>query len=215
MLVMAYELLNNIDASILGPALKLFNDTAKKVCEGQQLDMVFESAERVSLDDYIGMIGMKTAVLLAGSLKMGALLADSSAEEADYIYKFGYNAGIAFQVQDDLLDAYGAVENFGKKIGGDIAANKKTFLTVKAFEMASGKTLQELKDLFSGKEIVEAIKIAKVLAIYDELDIRQQTEKARDAWFKEGLEFLNKINAPEEGKQSLKNIAEMLITRGN
>jgi geranylgeranyl diphosphate synthase type II len=215
MLVLAYELLNEVDQEILAPVLRLFNDTAKKVCEGQQLDMTYETAEKVSMEDYTGMIGMKTAALLAGSLKMGALLAKSPVEDAENIYEFGYQAGIAFQLQDDLLDAYGDVENFGKKIGGDIVSNKKTFLTVKAFEIAEDQTLQELKNLFSGEEPEPVIKIQKVLAAYDRLGIKKMTEKVRDMYFSRGIDHLDKIKAPEKDKQMLRSIAELLINREN
>jgi geranylgeranyl diphosphate synthase type II len=213
MLVLAYDLFLEVDKNALPAVLHLFNETAKKVCEGQQLDMMFENEETVTLDAYIEMTGLKTAALLAGCLKMGALLANSAVADAENIYRFGYLAGIAFQLQDDLLDAFGESENVGKTIGGDIAANKKTFLTVKAFELAAGETKEELKYLFAQKHMDAGSKICEVLAIYDALGIKQEAEKARDSFFNKALEHLALVNTAENNKQSLKDLAQMLVSR--
>src|SRR5688572_14936956 len=134
MLVMAYDNLNRIKITYLQRIIRLFNKTAKEVCEGQQLDMDFEKQENVGLENYIRMIGLKTSVLLAASLQMGSILGGASAGNQQHIYSFGHNLGIAFQVQDDYLDAFGDPAKFGKQVGGDIVANKKTFLMIKALE---------------------------------------------------------------------------------
>ncbi len=213
MLVLAYELLSEISPEKLPVVLNIFNATAKKVCEGQQLDMMYENTDEVSLDQYIEMIGKKTAALFAGSLKMGALLAGSKPEDAENLYLFGHYAGIAFQVQDDLLDAYGEAGQWGKKIGGDIDSNKKTFLAVKALELAEGDNLKELKYLSRNKEIDSEMRILKTISIYNSLSIRKISEEARDMYFNTALDCLQKINVKEERKQNLKEIAGALINR--
>jgi geranylgeranyl diphosphate synthase type II len=213
MLVLAYELLNDVSPDKLAEILRLFNTTAKKVCEGQQLDMMYENTDEISIDQYIEMIGKKTAALLAGSLKMGALLANSSAEEAEDLYLFGHYAGIAFQVQDDLLDAYGEDGQWGKIRGGDIVSNKKTFLAIKALELAKGNVLAELKDLSSNKEIDHETKVLKTISIFNSLGIRGISEDVRDKYFDSALNYLEKIKVKEERKQNLKEIAGALINR--
>jgi geranylgeranyl diphosphate synthase, type II len=215
MLVFAYDLLLKLNRDLLPDAVSLFNESAKKVCEGQELDMLYETQENVSLEEYTGMIGLKTATLLAGSLKMGALFGKSTPEEKENLYNFGYNAGMAFQVQDDLLDAYGTSTTFGKAIGGDIASNKKTFLTVKAFQVAEGDTRDELKYLFGNAHMDAKSKICEVLAIYDSLDIKMHAQKARDTYYQKAFQYLTQIKVPEEKKQNLKNLTEMLINREN
>jgi geranylgeranyl diphosphate synthase, type II len=215
MLVMAYNLLINVKKEILPEVLAIFNETAMKVCEGQQLDMAYENAETISLEQYIEMIGLKTAALLGGCLKMGALLSGSSNKDRNAIYEFGHQAGIAFQVQDDLLDAFGRSADIGKNIGGDIASNKKTFLTVKAFEIAHDEMKEELSFLFGTKEIDAKSKICKVLAIYDALNIKKHAEKARDTYYENALKHLNLISVSESRKQVLRELTEMLINRNN
>ena len=213
MLVLAYELLSEVSPEKLPAVLRLFNFTGKKVCEGQQLDMVYESTDEVSLDQYIEMIGKKTAALFAGSLKMGALLAGSSEEDADNLYSFGHYAGIAFQVQDDLLDAYGEPGQWGKKKGGDIVSNKKTFLAIKALELAKGDELTELKRLGADKEMDPEVKIRNTISIFDSLAISKISEEARDMYMDTALNSLQKINVGEEGKANLRAIASALINR--
>lgn len=215
MLVLAYELISKINPAVLPEAIKLFNETAKRVCEGQQLDMEYQDAENITIDNYVEMIGLKTAALLAGSLKMGALVAGTSTENADLIYTFGYAAGIAFQVQDDLLDTFGDAVTFGKKIGGDIAANKKTYLAIKAMELADDADKNELKNLANGNDffINEEEKISKVIAIYNKLGVKEITEEARDKYFRSALENLDKISADTEVKKELANLAAELVER--
>jgi geranylgeranyl diphosphate synthase type II len=214
MLVLAYDLLLGVPAHLLKDVLELFNQTAKHVCEGQQMDMVFETSEDVSLDQYIEMIGLKTATLLAACLKMGALLGNASYEDQELLYRFGISIGTAFQVQDDLLDSFGDSSKFGKTIGGDIVANKKTYLTLKAFELADSKQRQELQRLFSMNESEPARKVRSVLDIYNALDIKQHTEQARDSFYAEAMECLHSLKAVnKEGKKVLAAIAEDLISR--
>ena len=163
MLIVAYEYLNKINSSYLQRIISLFNQTAKQVCEGQQLDMDFEQAPVVSFDEYLKMIELKTSVLLAASLEMGALIGGASAHNCKHLYEFGRNLGIAFQIQDDYLDAFGNPEKFGKNVGGDIQQNKKTFLLLHALEVADEKQKQEINDLLSGNS---ANKVEQMLGIY-------------------------------------------------
>ena len=154
MLSQAYEVMCRAEHSLLPSLLSVFNQTTIEVCEGQQYDMDFESRNDVSADEYIAMIRLKTAVLLAASLKIGAICAKASAKDADLIYEFGINVGLAFQLKDDWLDVYGDVKKFGKKIGGDICCNKKTYLLITALEKASGDTKISLTDWFSKESFV-------------------------------------------------------------
>ena len=170
MLVTAYEYLNKIDTGIIHPILSLFNQTAKEVCEGQQLDMDFEAREIVSLDDYLRMIELKTSMLLAASLKMGAVLGGAGERNQNLLYQFGKKLGIAFQVQDDYLDAFGDPGKFGKQVGGDIKANKKTFLHIHAMEVATAEQQEVLTNIASSNDE----RVEKVLQVY--LDCKA------DAW---------------------------------
>ncbi|RYD80133.1 MAG: polyprenyl synthetase family protein [Sphingobacteriales bacterium] len=215
MLILAYDLLAEIEPSKFPKAIKLFNDTAKKVCEGQQLDMVFEKQHDVSIKNYIEMIGLKTAVLLGGCLQMGALLADASEENQQLIYDFGYTIGVAFQIQDDLLDAYGTSAQFGKTIGGDIAANKKTFLTLKALELADNESKTKLENLYSANpHISNDEKILRVMEIYKKLNIKTQTEKLRDEFYEKAMADLDKIVGADESKKVLlRQFAVDLVSR--
>jgi geranylgeranyl diphosphate synthase type II len=215
MLILAYDLLAEIDSNKFLQAVKLFNDTAKKVCEGQQLDMVFEKQHDVSIKNYIEMIGLKTAVLLGACLQMGALLADASIENQQLIYDFGYTIGVAFQIQDDILDAFGTSAQFGKTIGGDIAANKKTFLTLKALELADNELRIELENLYSAEShITGSEKIARVMEIYEKLNIRGETEKMRDEFYEKAMADLDKIDSAFYDKKFLlRQFAVDLVSR--
>lgn len=212
MLVLAYDLLTEADKDKFRDIILLFNDTARKVCEGQQMDMVFEQAEQVSIADYVKMIGLKTAALLAGSLKMGALLAGAAEEDQILIYDFGYTIGTAFQIQDDLLDSFGG-EAFGKAIGGDIAANKKTYLTLKAFELADNETAKGLAEYYGLQGHKPENKIKAVLDIYRELNIKVETEKARDKYFDHAMHCLEGLHADPHKKELLRKLAADLINR--
>jgi geranylgeranyl diphosphate synthase, type II len=175
MFVIAYEYVAKTDPALLPQVLDLFNDTARKVCEGQQFDMNFETQANVSIPDYMMMIRLKTAVLIACSLKLGAILAHAAKTDADKIYELGIELGLAFQLQDDYLDAFGETNKFGKAIGGDIATNKKTFLFLKAFELASDETLISLSNYFFDRELPPAEKTDKIIKLYRRLKIDEYT----------------------------------------
>src|SRR5439155_10738666 len=158
----AYDYLNEINTSYIHSVISLFNKTAREVCEGQQLDMDFEKADDVSLEDYLHMIELKTSVLLAASLKLGSILGGASQRNQNLLYEFGKKLGIAFQIQDDYLDAFGDPKKFGKQVGGDILANKKTFLLIHAFETASPAQQKELKKLISDNAPGKVEKVVQI-----------------------------------------------------
>lgn len=212
MLVNVYQMLmKGLDGEKLKGILELFNNTAVKVCEGQQLDMNFENDMNVSEEDYIKMIRFKTAELLGYSLALGAMLAEQP-EDADILYQIGIKAGIGFQLKDDLLDVWGD-ESFGKKIGGDIVANKKTYLTIKTMQLADSNDLEILKKWFSEKNGNEKEKINKVKGMYEKYEIREQSEKLIDSYFSEAFHLLKKLDAPLHKRKTLKQFLEYLINR--
>jgi len=190
-----------------------FNKAAVEVCTGQQLDIDYEKALIVSQKEYLRMIELKTAVLLAASVKIGAIIGGAEEKDADYLYEFGRYLGLAFQIQDDLLDIYGDIKLFGKIPGGDIVSNKKTFLSVKAFELSKGKQFRILQDLFSDKESDTEVKVRSVLKIYDRLNIKTITENLAGEYIEKAFSMLEKVNAPKERKKELENIASSLIGR--
>lgn len=190
--------------------LNCFNETAIEVCEGQQYDMNFERRNDVGIDDYMMMIRKKTAVLLAGALKIGALYAGAPDSEVQKIYDFGIHMGLAFQLQDDLLDGYGDVAVFGKQTGQDIRDNKKTYLPLRAMEMANKDQQKLLAALFSSKEADdEEKKVKQVMALYDEIGLRDEVKRAIDDEFKKSIRTLDSIQVDEERKTALR---EMLST---
>lgn len=190
--------------------LNCFNETAIEVCEGQQYDMNFERRSDVGIDDYMMMIRKKTAVLLAGALKIGALYAGAPDSEVQKIYDFGIHMGLAFQLQDDLLDGYGDVAVFGKQTGQDIRDNKKTYLPLRAMEMANKGQQKLLAALFSSKEADdEEKKVKQVMALYDEIGLRDEVKRAIDDEFKKSIRTLDSIQVDEERKTALR---EMLST---
>jgi geranylgeranyl diphosphate synthase, type II len=197
----------------LKETLDVFSDTALKICEGQQYDMDFESRNDVSVEEYLKMINLKTAVLLAASLKIGAIEADASESDKENIYEFGRNLGMAFQLQDDYLDTYGNVEKFGKNIGGDIVSNKKTFLLIKALELANGKEKDELNLWLDKKEFNNEEKIAAVRKIYDKLEICKQSQLLMDSSFDKAEEYFNKLSISNEKKMILKDFTDSLRER--
>lgn len=215
MFVEAFKLMIQVEANILPQVLKVFNNTAVGVCEGQQIDMNFETSTEVSIADYLEMIRLKTAVLLGGALKIGALIGNSSVTDADKLYDFGVNLGIAFQLQDDILDVYGDPEKFGKQVGGDILANKKTFLLIKAKALASENQLNELNYWLNITDINHPEKVKAVTHIFNDLAIKSIAEKEMQAYAQLGLENLLSINLEEERKITLKAFAESLISREN
>jgi geranylgeranyl diphosphate synthase type II len=215
MLVKAYQELCKSDTAILPKLLEVFNDTAVKVCEGQQLDMNYEQIQKISISHYLKMIELKTAVLLAGSFKMGAVIGGADETSAQLLYEFGKNIGIAFQLQDDILDVYADTEKFGKQKGGDIIANKKTYLLIKAMEMAeSNRYLKEEihqwihAPQFNPKEKVEAI-----TSIYNFLNIKELARTEMKKHYDAALTFLKNISVNDIKKQNLISLADSLMLR--
>jgi geranylgeranyl diphosphate synthase type II len=215
MLVEGYKLMMNVDDHLLRPIMNIFNETAVGVCEGQQLDMEFETRNDVGIDEYIEMIRLKTAVVLGSALKIGALIGGANAEDAALLQTFGEQLGIAFQLQDDILDVYGDPEKFGKQVGGDIQSNKKTFLLIKALELANGSQSSELKTLLSGTQITTTNKVERVTGIYDQIGVRQNAWQAMQTYADKAFSALDAINLPNEHKQYLRDFADGLMVREN
>ena len=190
-----------------------YNKAAVEVCTGQQLDIDFETSLIVTDREYLRMIELKTAVLIAASVKIGAIIGGADDQYSEFLYEFGRNLGLAFQIQDDLLDTYGDVKLFGKIPGGDIVANKKTFLSVKAFELAKGNSFKTLQDLFSDRESDPEKKIARVMEIYDEYNIRLITENLANEYIDKAFSMLGKIGIEQERKKELTSVASSLIGR--
>lgn len=213
MFVIANQLLLETDAAAWPRILPVFHQTAIEVCEGQQMDMNFETATGVSIADYVTMIGFKTAVLLGASLKIGACIGGASEADADKAYHFGRNLGIAFQLQDDLLDVYGDPAKFGKQVGGDILSNKKTWLLLKALELSEGETAAELQRWLHATEFDKAEKVAAVTNIYNRLRIRELATAEMDRFYEEALALLDEIPVPDSRKAGLRGISEMLMVR--
>jgi geranylgeranyl diphosphate synthase, type II len=198
---------------LLLKVFKTFNKAAIEVCIGQQLDMDFEKVSFVSQEDYLRMIELKTAVLIAGSAKIGAILGKADDKDSELLYDFGKNLGLAFQIQDDLLDVYGDVNVFGKISGGDIVTNKKTFLLVRALELATGNTLKKLQEQLLLKEFDRDKKIKAVMEIFDELNIKVLTENLANEYINKSLSLLEKVNAAKKRKSELYQLATSLIGR--
>jgi len=215
MQVFAYQLLIDGNPPFLKPLLDVFNATALEVCEGQQYDMNFASLANVSLDDYLRMIELKTSVLLAASLKIGALCGGAPDDEAQKLYEFGRNLGLAFQIQDDYLDVYGNQDKFGKKVGGDIAENKKTFLLIKALELANGKAAEALQSAVTNKISNTFEKVQVVRNIYDELNIPEITCSKIAEFSEKAFEYLSSVNLDEARKKNLLEVAKGLMGREN
>lgn len=215
MLVSAYELFMDLPPVLLQPVLKRFNRCAAKVCEGQQLDMNFEKVATVTEEVYIDMIGLKTAALLGFSLELGGLVAGTSEKNTLLLRELGENIGIGFQLKDDLLDVFGEQKKFGKQVGGDIIANKKTFLLIKALQMAEGKDSEQLNYWLSQKNFIPEEKVSDVTAIYNKLQIRQIAEAKMNEYFALGLYCLDKIEAEQSRKDVLKEFVQTLISREN
>nr|WP_319400371.1 polyprenyl synthetase family protein [uncultured Carboxylicivirga sp.] len=213
MMIKAYQYISRVDQNILKPILDLFNQTAIEVCEGQQYDMEFETRDNVTIDEYLEMIRLKTAVLLAGSLKAGAIIGMASETDAINLYEFGQNIGLAFQLQDDFLDVYGDEKTFGKAIGGDIIANKKTFLLITALERASGTLADELQKWIKIPSFNREEKINAVTDIYSKLEVDKTARDKMDEYFQMALSSLEKVNGRETMKSELRNFAIKLIER--
>jgi geranylgeranyl diphosphate synthase type II len=215
MLVKAYQELCKSDIDVLPKLLELFSDTAIKVCEGQQLDMNYENLNKVSISQYLKMIELKTAVLLGGSLKIGALVGGADEKDADKIYDFGRYLGIAFQLQDDILDVYGDEEKFGKQKGGDIVANKKTYLLLKALEMVENNRYmkEELHQWINAPNFVEKEKVEAITGIYNFLNVPELARTEMKKHYAMALTFLNEIKVDEIKKQQLIAFADSLMVR--
>lgn len=213
MSIMAYNYLQKCETQNLGSIIGLFSQTALEVCEGQQFDMDFESRTDVSIPEYLNMIRLKTAVLLACSLKIGALAANASEQMADLLYVFGLNLGIAFQLQDDLLDVFADQEKFGKKIGGDIVSNKKTFLLLKALELSDDPTKKELLEWIGKKEFDVQEKIEAVRLIYTKLNIKEITQICIEDFYQSAINVWTEIDLANETKAELLLLANMIMNR--
>lgn len=213
MLVLAYQFMAQCASERLKDVMDLFSLTALEICEGQQLDMEFEQRKDVKEGEYIEMIRLKTSVLLAASLKIGAILGGASKEDADALYDFGVNLGLAFQLKDDLLDVYGDPLRFGKNIGGDILCNKKTYLVIKAFEHANIDQEALLNDWFTRETFDPQEKIAAVTRLYNEIGVKALCENRIVEYSKRASESLNRVNVPAENKQELETMMNELMHR--
>lgn len=213
MLIEAYRHLEGYDGHKFKALVQLFSKTALQVCEGQQFDMDFEDREDVTIPEYLKMIEYKTAVLVAAAMKMGALIAGAPEESQDMIYAFGRHLGIAFQLQDDYLDAFGDPKTFGKQVGGDIIENKKTFLYLKSMEFASKKQRKELEDLYSIQPKNNTGKIQTVKEIFIESGGAESTKKAIEKYTQEAFVFLEKLKISEDKKESLRQFGLQLMGR--
>lgn len=215
MSIMAYNYLHKCETENLNNMIQLFTRTALEVCEGQQLDMDFETRMNVSIPEYLNMIRLKTAVLMACSLKIGAMAANAPEKIADLLYVFGQDLGIAFQLQDDLLDVFADQDTFGKKIGGDIVSNKKTFLLLKALELSDDQTKKELLETIDKKEFDALEKIEAVKLIYTKLNIKEITERCIEDFYQSALNVWDEISLETETKTELLLLARTIMSRNH
>ena len=213
MLVLAFQRMMQCDTKHLKDILDLFTVTALEIGEGQQYDMEFESRNDVKEEEYIEMIRLKTSVLLACALKIGAILADASAEDADNLYKFGEQIGLAFQLQDDYLDVYGDSKVFGKEIGGDITSNKKTYMLINAFNKANDAQRKELTRWVSARDFDRNEKVDAVTRLYNEIGIDQLAQDKIAYYFAQSKKYLDAVNVPEEKKEELRKYAQKMMKR--
>lgn len=213
MLVNAYQLFLDVEADKLQPVLARFSRTAAEVCEGQQMDMNFETRWDVTEAEYIEMIRLKTSVLLGYALELGGLIAGADADTNRHLYEGGMNIGIGFQLKDDLLDVYGDPAKFGKQVGGDIIANKKTFMLIEALEKATGSVRDELTDWLTRTDFDKAEKVTAVTAIYDKLGIRQIARSRVNTYFERGFANLEQIDVDPARKNVLGDFARQLVER--
>jgi geranylgeranyl diphosphate synthase type II len=211
MLVLVYKILSELKSPKLKQALELFNYSALEVCVGQQMDIDYEDQDSISLDDYIEMIGKKTGDLLGASFALGALLADASKEDVNHFYEFGKKTGLAFQLQDDILDLFGDHSKVGKQVGGDIIANKKTCLWIRAFEKANEKQLQELNAMALETDPVLKVKIASDLFLA--LDVKKDSDIIKSKYQAEAFDHLNQVSLSAESKKEIENFAYDLLGR--
>mgnify|MGYP000733095403 FL=1 len=214
MLILAYQfMMKKCPLECVERVMEVFGRTALEVCEGQQWDMEFEHRLDVTVDEYIGMIRLKTSVLLAAALKIGAVLGGASEKDAQLLYDFGIKMGLAFQLQDDFLDVYGDPAVFGKKIGGDILCNKKTFMLITALSLAEGEDKETLLNWLRATDYVAEEKIQSVTALYNKVGVPELCQARIDAYYKEGLELLDKVNVESSLKEELKKFVCHLMDR--
>ena len=211
LLVKAYQMLAKQDASVMSDLLNVFNATAVEVCEGQQFDMDYESRNDVSIDEYIEMIRLKTSVLLGCALEMGAIIAEASKQNRELIYEFGQHIGIAFQIQDDILDLYADPDKFGKQVGGDVLSNKKTLLLLKAYELSNSTQKEELETLYNEKD--PDLKVSTVREYFNSIGVRDACKEIMNTHYSIAKEALYKINIPIEKKDPLLQLAAFLMER--
>lgn len=212
MLIEAYKLLSGVSADKLLTVLKLFNQMATEICEGQQYDMDFETQEQVTIEEYLKMIRLKTSVLLANALQIGAYIAGADEQAQEALYQFGIAVGLAFQIQDDILDVWGNPATFGKAVGGDISCNKKTFVQLTAMQMANQEQQKQLQDWYSQVLDDNAEKIAAVTAIYNEIGVRSACEKEVNEYTTRALEMLQALPQNSSTEQ-LRGLADKLHKR--
>lgn len=213
MLVLAYRCMQQVSDNKLRPVLETFTETALQVGEGQQYDMDFEKRNDVSEEEYIEMIRLKTSVLLACALKMGALLADAPKEDTVNLYKFGEQMGLAFQLQDDYLDVYGDPKVFGKAVGGDITSNKKTYMLINAFNRANAHQREELVRWTTAKEFDKQEKILAVTQLYNEMNIGRLAQEKIACYFEQSRGYLDAVQVPEQRKAHLREFAGRMMKR--
>jgi geranylgeranyl diphosphate synthase type II len=213
MLILAYRLMADCPKDKLADVLHVFTETTMEICEGQQWDMEFETRMDVKVEEYIEMIRLKTSVLLAAALKIGAMLGGASDEDAQKLYDFGVKIGLAFQLQDDWLDVYGDPKVFGKNIGGDILCNKKTYMLITALEEADEEQRAVLEGWLAAHDYVPAEKIAAVTALYNEIGVGKRCQEKAEALNAEGFGILDSINLPEERKAVLREYACSMLKR--
>lgn len=213
MLILAYQFFEKYETEVFRDLAKLFSKTAIEVCEGQQWDVDFETRNDVTIAEYLKMIEYKTAVLVAAAMKMGAIVAETSKHNADLIYDFGLNLGLAFQLQDDYLDCFGNPETFGKQVGGDIIENKKTYLYLKAMEFSSDQQKDQLLQLFSIHPEDNAEKIELVKQIFNQTSASEATQQAIQDYTMKAFVTLQKIDIDDEKKEKLQSFGEKLMER--
>ncbi|MGP1536293.1 polyprenyl synthetase family protein [Bacteroides heparinolyticus] len=213
MLVMAYQFMAQCPEENLKEVMELFSRTALEICEGQQLDMEFERRKDVTEEEYLEMIRLKTSVLLAASLKIGALLGGASVEDAEYLYDFGMNLGVAFQLKDDFLDVYGDAAVFGKNIGGDILCNKKTYMLIKAFEHADDEQCRQLNAWVDAISFSPAEKIAAVTDLYNKIGVRELCEQKMKEYSERAMKSLAAVKVTDEKKKELELLMTELMHR--
>ncbi|WP_343538290.1 polyprenyl synthetase family protein [Sphingobacterium thalpophilum] len=213
LLVKAYEEISKCNPVYLPATLKILSKVAMEVCEGQQLDMDYEMRESLSMNEYLEMIRLKTSVLLGGALQLGAILSGADVQQQQLIYDFGENVGLAFQLQDDILDAYGDPDTFGKIVGGDIMINKKTFLLVKLMEVIAPADRPHMEQLLQSTVDTRPTKVADMLALYDKYEVRKSADELKDNYTQKAFEKMEALDVPKQRKEALLVLANSLLVR--